>query len=110
MTIFFRTRGHVYRVERKYIILQISDKEERDKINSMIDRDTNTQWFKINTEHVNVKDTRLLQYVKDWKDIAGMDIICSGIIKKYSFKKEDSGELIEGKTIVARTIREYIQK
>lgn len=106
MVTFFKTRGHVYRVDRKYIVLQIADKEELAKMNRLANRvDVKSQWLKINTDHAMVKDVRLLDYVKERSDLAGMKVVCSGIIKKYKFVTDD-GNTMEGTTIIAKSLKE----
>lgn len=106
MVTFFKTRGHVYRVDRKYIVLQITDKEELSKMNKLANRvDVKSQWLKINTDHTKVKDVRLLDYVKERSDLVGMKVVCSGIIKKYKFINDD-GNAVEGATIIAKSLKE----
>lgn len=104
MVTFFKTKGYVYRVDRKYIVLQINDKEELAKMKTLTDR-RGSQWFKINIEYCKIKDIRLLDYVKEQKDLTGMQVVCSGIIKKYKFTS-DSGDIVEGKTIMAKSLKE----
>lgn len=102
--IFFNVSGIVYKANKKYIVLEVKGKD-KDKLNKIVNKENKPLYFfKMNIESVKIKDELILKYIEEEKDLTGMNIVCSGFIKKYKYINLDK-EVIEGMSIFVKTIK-----
>lgn len=102
--IFFNVSGIVYKASKKHIVLEVKG-EDKDKLNKIVNKESKPLYFfKMNIENVKIKDDLILKYIEEEKDLTGMDIVCSGFIKKYKYVNLDK-DIIEGMSIFVKTIK-----
>lgn len=101
--IFFNVSGIVYKANEKYIVLEVKG-DDRDKLNKMVNREEKPLYFfRMNIENIKIKDELILKYMDSEKSLIGMNIRCSGIVKKYRYMNLNK-DVIEGTNIIAKTI------